>query len=398
MRRPRGVIVTNLYPTPQEPARATFNQQQFAHLQKLHDLRIIVPRPHRYPCVPRCVADPRRAPGDPEVIYIDVWHPPGAGRLVNASLLAAAVQSSLYRSLASWAPDYVLGSFAYPDGVGATRLARRLDVPAFVKVHGSDINLMAQDPAIRWQVRRMMRRVRGVVAVSGALVQQVIRLGAPAQSTLLLYNGIDQRRFYVRDLRTCRANVGLPLNRRSILYVGNLKQAKGIFDLLEAFAALAEAVSDVDLEYVGVGPNQAQLEAAVAGKGLGQRVRLHGEKSHAEIAEWIGACTIACLPSHAEGVPNVVLEAQACGRPVVATDVGGIPEVLGGSGGHLVPAQRPDLLAAALRETLQAEWNPTTLAAGVPVKGWPDNAQRLSEFILARCAQPGELAAPVRGA
>src|SRR4051812_6414997 len=99
-RRLRGIILTNLYPTPEEPGRAAFNRQQFSQLQLLHDLAIVVPRAHKHPCSAN-VSVPDAA-GEPRVTYLNVWHPPIAGRFVNAALLDMRVRATLRAYLAEW--------------------------------------------------------------------------------------------------------------------------------------------------------------------------------------------------------------------------------------------------------------------------------------------------------
>jgi glycosyltransferase involved in cell wall biosynthesis len=382
-RRLRGIILTNLYPTPEDPTRAAFNRQQFGRLQLLHDLVIVVPRARKHPCsanvsLPDAAAEPR-------VVYLNVWHPPFAGRLVNAALLDMRVRAALRAYLTEWKADYILGSFGYPDGVAAVRAARWLGLPAFVKVHGSDINVMARDPAIKWQLRHALAAASGVIAVSKVLAEKVTALGARPADTLLLYNGIDRQLFRPQDRSAARLGLGLLTDRRSILYVGNLKRDKGVLDLLAAFRALAVDCPNVDLEFVGTGAAEDELRLALGNFGLAQRVRLHGARRHASVADWLAACDVLCLPSHAEGVPNVVLEAQACGRPVVATHVGGIPEVVVSSAGYLVEPARPALLAGALRRALDTSWDETAIVSGLAAPDWPGNAAQLSQFIHSRC-------------
>jgi glycosyltransferase involved in cell wall biosynthesis len=392
-RRLRGIILTNLYPTPQDPTRAAFNRQQFGRLQRLHDLVIVVPHARTYPCSAN-VSFPD-ASVEPRVACLNVWHPPIAGRLVNAALLEMRVRDALRAFLTQWRADYILGSFGYPDGVAAVRAARWLGLPAFVKVHGSDINVMAHDPAIRWQLRCALTEATGVIAVSKALAGKVMQLGARPADTLLLYNGIDRQQFRPRHRGAARAGLGLATDRRSILYVGNLKRDKGVLDLLAAFGALVGDgslvdLADVDLEFVGTGAAARQLRSEVEKRGLTHRVHLHGARGHESVADWLAACVVLCLPSHAEGVPNVVLEAQACGRPVVATNVGGIPEVVSASAGYLVEPASPALLTDALRQALHASWDETALVRGLTAPDWPGNAAQLSRFIEARCPRvPG---------
>ncbi len=383
-RKLRGVVLTNLYATAAEPARATFNQQQFRALAELHDLVIAVPQPVRLPC--RTNARRSRAEQSAaRVVHFDAWQPPIVGRLLNSTTVGRAAQSALANDIAASRPDYVLGSFAYPDGVAAVSLARRLKIPAFVKVHGTDVNVMAESWGTGRQIRWALRNAAGVVAVSRALADKVERLGGRRADTLLLYNGIDRALFRPRERLGARRDLGLDPSRRAVLYVGNLKRDKGVIDLVVAFVRIAARRPEVDLEILGTGPVRAEIEELCRRHGLRERVHIRGVRTHDEIAAWIASCDLLALPSYAEGVPNVVLEALAAGRPVVATRVGGIPEIVDDTAGRLVPCRDIDALAAALDDVLGRSWNAATLSRGVPAAAWDDNATRLAAFIESRC-------------
>lgn len=375
-----GLLVTNLFATPGQPNRGIFNQRQFREVVKRRPLDVLVPRPTRWPIRHR-TPDPVTVAGfaSGSVVCFDVWHPPLIGRWVNARLLAR----QLYRLVESrgMRPRFVIGCFAYPDGVAAALLARRLRVPSFIKVHGSDVNVMATDRFIQPQIRWAMSTAAGVVAVSRALERRIGELGFEPRRLAVVYNGIDREQFWPGDRDQARRELGLPAGRRSILYVGNLKPDKGVLDLLEAFAVIAPQLIEVDLDFVGAGVGRSLLAARAEQLGLTSRVRLHGERKHDQVPLWLRASELLCLPSHAEGVPNVVLEAQASGRPVVATNVGGVPEVLGAEGGMLVKPRDRDALARALAQTLERLWEPDRVAAASRACSWADSAMALDTFI-----------------
>jgi len=177
-----------------------------------------------------------------------------------------------------------------------------------------------------------------------------------------------------------------------VLYVGNLKPSKGCVDLLEAFPALLERHPAARLAYVGSGA-AAALEQRARALGIAGSVQLAGARPHHELATWMHAASLLCLPSHNEGVPNVVLEAMACGLPVVATRVGGIPEVLPDHAGRLVPPHDRAALAQALDEALRADWSTASIAAHAARFDWQDNIARLDR-IIRDAARPAEAARP----
>jgi teichuronic acid biosynthesis glycosyltransferase TuaC len=397
-RRLRGLVLTNLFATPAEPGRATFNQQQFRELAKLHDLLIAVPRAKRRPCAPNVERLARSDAAALDVVYFDVWHPALLGRFINAKLVERAACAALDADFRTWRPDYVLGSFAYPEGVAAVNVARRLGVPAFIKVHGTDVNQMLDSWGVGPQIRGALQSARGVIAVSQALTERVHRVRSNAADTLLLYNGVDRELFLPRDRSAARVELGLPEARRSILYIGNLKRDKGVLDAVEAFGRIAPQHPDVDLEIIGAGPDAADVRSLIDGLGLGERARMRGAQPHRSLSTWFAAGHLLCLPSYAEGVPNVVLEALASGRPVVATRVGGIPEVVGEASGELVRPRDPVTLADALTRVLAADWDAARLSAAVPAAAWSDNGKRLAQFLALRAGDSSSAAEPARSA
>ena len=140
--------------------------------------------------------------------------------------------------------------------------------------------------------------------------------------------------------------LGLPADRPLVGYVGNLAHKKGPDVLVAAMAELAKRSSrEVDLAIIGAGAVEPALREQALALGVAGRVRFVGRKVHDEIPQWINVFDVFCLPSRREGCPNVVLEALASGRPVVASRVGGVPELLRKDNGLLVPPDRPAELA-----------------------------------------------------
>ena len=136
---------------------------------------------------------------------------------------------------------------------------------------------------------------------------------------------------------------------------------------------MAELNQRFRLVLIGDGVMKAELMELVQRSGLKDRVLLPGGLPPKEVARWICASDILTLPSWSEGYPNVVVEAIACGRPVVATDVGGTREIVDASNGILVQPRNPEELAGALQSALQRQWNHAGIAAAMR-RSWDDVA------------------------
>ena len=391
----RVLAITKIFPNRAEPLSAPFNRQQFAALARRCQLEVLATIPW-YPgagLLGRWSSAGRLA-SVPAVDTIDgvaVRHPrtlfiPRTAQVLWGPLYAASIARAVARHRGQ--VDVVLGSWAYPDGFAAVVAARALGVPAVVKLHGSDINVIAQQAGPRRLVGWALARARRVVAVSRPLADAAIALGAVPDRVALVGNGVDRERFHPRDRAAARAELGLPADAPIALYVGNLKRDKGVLDLAVAFVEVAARIRSARLIVVGDGPARSEMAAALAP--LGDRAALVGARPPAEVATWMAAADVVTLASWAEGTPNVVLEALASGRRVVATAVGGVPDLLTAPLlGTLAPARDPAAFAAALAAALTTPYDPTEVAATGARGGWDASAEALLAVLAAAAADPG---------
>ncbi len=167
-----------------------------------------------------------------------------------------------------------------------------------------------------------------------------------------------------------------------LLYVGRLSPEKGVDDLLRATAQLHEQNPDaVRLLIVGDGAQREPLWHLAVELGLERVVGWVGRVAPDEVNTYLTAADLICLPSHMEGVPNVALEAFACGRPVVASQVGGIPEIMTDDTGVMTEPRNPRSLATAIQFALQAKWDETTIRQHAKGFDWSQNARELETIL-----------------
>jgi glycosyltransferase involved in cell wall biosynthesis len=387
MRALRVLAITKIFPNAAEPLSAPFNRQQFVALREHCELEVMATIPWfpgaglvaRWSSAGKLAAVPRR-----EVIAgIAVTHP----RTLFVPRLAHAMWGPLYA--ASIAPalapyrgkvDVVLGSWAYPDGFAAVIAGRLLGVPSVVKLHGSDINLIAKLPGPRRLMQWALPMAARVVAVSQPLADEVVALGVARERVAVVLNGVDSELFKPRDRAAARRELGLgpgPL----ALYVGNLKPEKGVVELARAWPTVARHLPDAELAIVGGGPLRDELAATI-----GVRARFIGPQPLERVPLWMAACDVLVLPSHVEGTPNVVLEALASGRRVVASAVGGVPDLVTSHAlGVLVPPRDIDALADALMTALREPYDPAEVARLGARGGWAASAAALHAVLVAAC-------------
>jgi glycosyltransferase involved in cell wall biosynthesis len=210
-----------------------------------------------------------------------------------------------------------------------------------------------------------------------------VDLGIPAESVIVQHNGVDGTRFFLRDREEARRRQGVPPDRRVACFVGNLVPEKGPDILIEALSRLDPSVlRSLRMVFIGEGPLKEKLLASAERLGISKAISFIGRRSPQDVAWWIAASDVVCLPSRREGCPNVVLEALASGRPVVAAAVGGVPELLNPHNGLLALPEDPEAFADALELALKREWNPTDLRRSVGSLSWENTGRVLHTTLL----------------
>lgn len=286
----------------------------------------------------------------------------------------------MYRSLARYLDqalqsrlrfDLIDAHYFYPDGVAAVMLGRRLGKPVVITARGTDVNLIPDYGLPRRWICWAAERAAGIVAVSEALRAGLVELGIAGSRIQVLRNGADLDLFAPGDRDLARRELGLDVDAAVVLSVGWLIPRKGHDLVIHAVAALP----DVTLVIVGEGPEAAALKRLAEQLGSSDRVRFLGSMPQGRLAAVYNAADVLVLASSREGLPNVLLEALACGTPVVATAVWGASEVVAAPvAGRLVEERSPEALGGAIRALLadpparaavrayaqRFDWGPTT--------------------------------------
>jgi glycosyltransferase involved in cell wall biosynthesis len=364
-------VLTSLYPSTVHPFQGLFAERRWLGMAaRGHAVQVIQPLPHASRLLPRArwrelVRVPaRESRGGIEVERPRYLHLPGRPR-GNAAAFARAGLRALARRTR---PDVVVLDYAWPAAAAVPALRAR-GLPCVVSGRGSDVLEVAREAGLGAELSAGLRAAGHWCAVSEHLVRAMDELGGAPGRGVLVPNGVDARLFHPRPKAGARAELGLAPEGRLVLVCGHLIERK---DPLLALEVFARAAGESDrLVFIGRGLLEAALHAAIRAHGLAARVELRGEVPPEDLARWYAAADLLLLTSRREGRPNVVLEALACGRPVLATDAGGTSEVLGArSAAMLARTREPEALAAQLRELLEAPHDPTALAASVAHLSW----------------------------
>ncbi len=389
--RLRIALVTPMLPVPHDMTRGRYIHETARCLAKIADVRVFF-QTLRYPNVPGIVPKSYLygdVPPDYTLDGVDVEafsyrSLPVLGRPLNGWLASR----TLTPRVARFAPDVLVGYWVYPDGFAALHAARRLGKPCVVGALGSDIHV--RSGANAWLTRHTIEQSDALIAVSEAMGRSAIaQFGAAPDRVHTIVNGFNRSVFRWQDPVQSRAALGLEANGKLIVYVGRFVEAKGLVELLDAFGAIAATDPGVRLALIGDGVMAAQLAGMVRERKLAQRVLLPGGMEPTQVARWISAADLLTLPSWSEGYPNVVVEALACGTPVVATDVGGTREILRDDCGILVPPRNAQALREALEGATRRSWDRPAIAASM-VRSWDDVAREtltVCESVVANAAR-----------
>ena len=377
----RVAVITRYFPTSQEPWAGHSAYQTLRFLAKRCELKVFYPESQYPPMLTPQSRAGRKIDFTHQVDGVAVEYIPYlALPAISRPLNGLSASRSILSSVRAYRPDIILNYIVYPDGDAARRVAGALRVPFVVTAIGTDLNVIP--PLCTGLTSRVLREADFTVTVSGDLLRTARGLGAPVERSRAVLNGCDTTIFRPRDRATARAALDIPADTEAVVYVGRFDMAKGLGELISAIASLRESRPRLHCYLVGDGPARQQMVEAIASHGVGGEVRLVPSCPTDGVATWMAASDLITLPSYREGCPNVVIEALASGRPVVATNVGGIPELMDDSGGRLVPAREVSGLASALDEVLTQTWDAEAIAA-CHNRSWSDVSDDVEEILKA---------------
>lgn len=328
----RILTFSTLYPNAVRPNHGVFVETRLRHLLECGRVqaRVVAPAPWFPSANPRFgrYAAYVRVPREEKRYGIDVIHPrylslPKVGMNVAPFLLAAGAQSTVSGMAArGYDLDIIDAHYFYPDGVAAAILGKKLGKPVVITARGTDINLLPQYAFPRRMIQWAARRAVALITVSNALKTALIQLGVESDKITVMRNGVDTQLFVSADRALQRARLGL--TGTVLLMVGNLVPLKGHDLVLRALAKYPEAC----LLIIGEGSEERNLKILAGALQIENRVRFLGAMPQQHLPAHYAAADALVLASSREGWPNVLLEAMACGTPVVAVNVGGTPEIV----------------------------------------------------------------------
>jgi len=391
------LVFTSLYPNNIWPNHGVFVKERMTHFAKVSgcEVKVVAPVPYFPPLKINSrwlfsqVARKERIEG------IEVYHPrylmtPKFGMITYGFLMFLSSIQTLKRLKESFDFDLIDSHFVYPDGFAAVLLGKLFNKPVVVSARGSDINLYRQFPMIRKILQYTLNNANRVIAVCEALKQAMLSLPIIEDNISVIPNGVDEGKFFPYSKEQARQTLGLP-HKKIICSVGALIPLKGHHHLIQAFKNLADSYREenVCLVIIGEGPSRKYLQTLISSLNLSSQIKLVGSISHQDLYLWYSAADVFCLASSREGWPNVILESLACATPVVATEVGGIPEIIRSDKIGLLTKTNEECLSKSLRLALSKEWEPEAIVHYARQHTWIGVASSVSAVFTSAMSNHG---------
>jgi glycosyltransferase involved in cell wall biosynthesis len=392
------LVFTSLYPNNVCPNHGLFIQQRIRHGVRVNgwNVKIVAPILYYPPGLGGWRAKFRKVVKKTRMDGIEVLHPwqvmiPKVGMLSQGFLLFVSTFFCVKKLQQSFAFDLIDAHYLYPDGFAAILLGKVLHRPVVVSARGSDLNVFKDIPIIRRLIAWTLQKANHVIVVSDALKRSAVALGVPEGTIRVIPNGVDPEKFF--PIPTEEARLKLDMDsapQRVLLSVCHLTKNKGVDILLKAVALLSESTPETSwqLLIVGDGVERNRLEQLAHTLHLGSKVKFLGAVAHDHLNWLYNAADIVCLLSEQEGWPNVVVEALACGRPVLATAVGGIPEILTSTKVGIFVDRDPVQVAKGLQTALGKEWSRSDILEHAKQFRWRRTAEAVQEVFQSVLHQP----------
>lgn len=383
------VSTTMVYPTRACPARGIFVQHRLAAMHAILPVAVVSPQPW-FPIL-RPMDDFDSANElIPLVVRPRMFYLPGFMKGMDAGFYANAFRLGLREVERTHEVMGIDAHFEWPDAVGAWIVARERGLPFVCTLRGKLVSQSKDRRKRRW-ITRMLSDADGVISVSHSLAELARRLVGRPIEIRVIPNGVDSDVFVRRDTRgnsengihpSARDLLEWDRNAKYVVSVGHALKLKGFHRLVEVWPEVCRSAGDVRLMLVGGEAHEPGYVRALrkmicaANADIGARhgrdaIEWIGAFSQNRIAMMLNSADLFALASSSEGWCNAMAESLACGCPVVATDVGGNREVLGGEqNGLLTPLGDSAALCSAIVEGLQRDWNRAAIAEFGQSRTW----------------------------
>ena len=382
------LVFTSFFPNNVFPNHCVFTKERMAPFQRMNGCRmkVVAPVPYFPPVKITHRWKFSQVVMREKIEGFDVYHPryyltPKVGMTTYGLMMFLSALPTVKRIRKEFDFDLIDTHCVYPDGFAGVLMGRYFGKPVVVTSHGTDLNLYPKIRMMRTLLRYTLQKADRVIAVSQALKNVAVGLGIGEEKISVIPNGIDTGKFFPMPEGQARGFLNLP-DKKVILSVGALIPTKGFDLLIRAVKILIEkhGRKDLFLVIVGEGPARGDLEKLIASLDLAENVHLTGGIPHKNIHLWYNAADLFCLTSHREGWACVLIEALACGTPVVATNVGGAPELVRSEKYGLLANVNIEDIAEKISFALDTNWNRDEIVEYARGFTWEIAAKELNDL------------------
>jgi len=350
------LLISNLYPNSKESTRGLFIKQLSESLSKKVSVTVIAPLPFN-PL--EYLSKTNQVPAMEKIGGITVYHPrylviPKMLRSLTGYFFYFAIKTLVKNLKSMGKADVISSHWVYPDSFAATLMAKKLDCPIAVHALGCDINEYTKYKIRKRLITKTLNNSDINIVKSQALKDAILKLGVPNDKTHVVHNGVDHNTFFKIPTSVARQNLALSNQKKYCLFVGNFQIEKGLEYLVEASSYIEN--QNVHFLIIGSGPLEKEIKILANKLDVINKFSFLGKVEHKQIPIYMSASDLLCLPSLREGCPNVILESLSCGTPVVASNVGAVPDIITSDKlGVIVPAKQPKLLAEGILRGLKID-------------------------------------------
>jgi teichuronic acid biosynthesis glycosyltransferase TuaC len=392
----RVLVLSSTFPSAQQPTRGVFVRERVRRMARRCEVVVVAPLPW-FPMNGLLRGERNAVLKVEDQDGLRVYHPrffslPRYGKFLDGALYFLSLIRFISRLRRGFPFEVIDAHFAFPDGLAATLLARLFNCPVVVTLRGSIVRLSGyrlHRPQLRWVLGHADR----VTAVSESLKRVAVGLGVSDDRVRVIPNGVDLTVFNPMVRREARKLCGLSEGATILLTVAGLYEGKGQHVVIAALPSLVARYPEALYVIVG-SPRpgetyQRRLQGAIRKLGLDRHVLFVGPRPQAELGRWFSAADVSILATQSEGWPNVLLESLACGTPVVATCVGGAPEIVRhGEDGLLVQYGDAAALRDSLRLALEQPWDRNALVRRAQRFDWKESVEQALDELNAALKRP----------
>ncbi len=382
----KALIISHMYPSTANSVAGIFVQEQVKELIRQNcEVKVISPIPWTpFPIkyLSKKWKNYSEIPLVEEKDGVTVYYPrhitfPKAGLFEHSgSFMYYGIKKLVQTIYKNFKFDLVNAYTVLPDGFSAVLLKRKINVPTIITLLGDDLlDYPYRNKRVFTNTKRALNKATKIIAVSRHLKNRAINdFGIPSEKIAVIYTGHDEKNFNLGERKQQESSI------KNILFLGNIIESKGVFDLLKAISIIRNSdeklFARLSWRFVGKITDREKLTNFLNVYKLRNNVEVVGEVPRDEVAKYMKRADFFILPSWSEGMPVALLEAIACGLPVIATTVGGIPEVVNENTGVLVEPKKPQELACGIISALSRNWDQESIGEYAKNYTWEKNAEK----------------------